>query len=307
MIERWTITDRDEWLARRKPNINGSEIGALFGCNPYQTAFSLHVAKAGLAELSPPDSDVLQRGLILEPAGAAAAQQDHPEWKIEKATDYVWSPRWRLGCTPDYIIHCPQKGRGVLQVKTSDRRKFDEEWQDGPPSWIVLQTLQEMMLEEVSHGAIVVLILEFPFKVRWQVYPFERHPAAENRLKARAELFWADVHAGRQPSPDYGRDDEVIKALFPRDNGVTIDLTGDNRMPALLDEFEKLTAMGAHAEKQLKAVKAEIAAKLGDAAAATLPGWQVTNKTTTRKGYEVKATSYRTLRVKRDAQQEIAA
>ena len=307
-MQRWKITDRDEWLARRRPNINGSEVAALFGLSPYMTPFALYAEKAGLADLSPPDNKMMMRGRILESSAPAALKVLRPSWKVEKAEDYLWSSDWRLGCTPDFWAHCPERGLGALQVKTVAKPIFDEQWQDGPPQWIVLQTLQEQMLSEVRWGAIYPLVVS-DYDLEWEhLFEFERHAPAEKRIIAKAAAFWADVDAGRRPKIDYAEDGDVIRALFPRDNGTTLDLTGDNRMPALLEEFETFSAMGKHAEGKLKAVKAEIAAKLGDAATAMLPGWHVTNKTQERAGYEVKPTSFRVLRVKRtEAKQEQAA
>lgn len=306
MIERWTITDREEWLQRRRANINGSEVAALFGCNPWMTNLALYADKAGLAQINAPDSAVLRRGRILEPAVAAGVLEERPDWQISKATDYVWSPQWRLGCTPDFHAICPQRGRGVIQTKTAAKPIFDEEWQNGPPQWIVLQTLQEMMLEDVSWGAIAVLVMN-SYTVDIFIWEFERHAPAEKRMIAKAAVFWDDVAAKRQPKFNFEEDAEIIRALFPRDNGVTIDLTGDNRLPALLTEFEALSAAGKQAETKLKAVKAEIAAKIGDAATATLPGWEISHKTQRRTGFVVKDTEFRVLRVKRTDKQEMAA
>jgi len=307
MIERWTITDRDEWLFRRRANINGSEVAALFGCNPWMTNLALYADKAGLATLNAPDTDVLRRGRILEPAVAAGVLEERPDWKISKANEYVWSPEWRLGCTPDFHAHCPKRGIGVIQTKTAAKPIFDQDWQDGPPQWIVLQTLQEMMLEDVTWGAIAVLVMN-SYTLDIHIWEFERHALAEKRMIQKAAIFWGDVAAGRQPKFNFAEDGDVIKALFPRDNGTSIDLTGDNRLPGLLEEFEALSALGKDAEGKLKAIKAEIAAKIGDASVATLPGWEISHKTQRRAGFVVKDTEFRVLRVKRTAgKQEMAA
>lgn len=304
-VERWTITDPAEWLLRRRANINGSEIAALFNRNPYLTPFALYAEKAGLAELATPDSDVLRRGRILEPAVAAGVQEERPQWCIEKAAEYVWSPSWRLGCTPDFYARCPERGLGVVQAKTVARPVFEDDWAEGPPQWIILQTLQEMMLTDVSWGAIAALVMS-AYTVDIRIWEFERHQAAERRIVTAAKTFWKNVAAGKPPEAEWGRDDEVIRALYPRDNGATIDLSGDGRMAQLLEDYEQLITMGRTAENRLRAVKAEIAAKLGNAAAATLPGWEVTHKTQKRAGYIVEETEFRVLRVKR-RNQEIAA
>lgn len=311
-VERWTIPSGDagraEWLARRVPNINGTEISAAVGCSPFKTRFALYAEKAGLAVPDDRDNDAMRRGRIMEPSVAQAVLEEKPDWVIEKSTDYLWAPEWRLGCTPDFYVRCPERGRGVIQAKTTSKQNFEQEWQDGPPQWVVLQTLQEMMLTDLSWGAIAVLILEFPFKLDWRIYPFERHDGAETRLVEVAAQFWDDVTARRQPKPDYAQDASVIRALFPRDNGEAIDLTGDNRLPALCEEHERLKAIVGSvsgAQKQLDAVKAEIAEKLGAAAVGRFPGWQVSNKTQTRKA--TAETSFRVLRVKRIATERKAA
>jgi predicted phage-related endonuclease len=305
-IERWTITDHAEWLLRRRANINGSEVAALFGRNPYRTLFALYADKAGLADVAGPDKDVLRRGRILEPAVAAGVREERPDWSIEKAGEYIWSPAWRLGCTPDFYAESPGRGIGVMQAKTVARPVFDEDWAEGPPQWIVLQTLQEMMLADARWGAIAALVMS-AYTVDIRIWEFERHPAAEKRIIASARSFWTELAAGRQPQLDWARDDDVIKALYPRDNGATLDLSGDPRMPELLAQYEQLTAIGRDAEERLRAVKAEIAAKLGHAATATLPGWEVTHKTQTRIGYTARESEFRVLRVRRVPGEEIAA
>lgn len=305
-VERWKITNREEWLGRRRANINGSEIGALFGCSPYLTPYALYADKAGLVDSSAPDNDVLRRGRILEPAIAAAVAEDRPDWKIQKSEDYLWSPEYRIGCTPDFDVHCPQRGLGVMQGKTVAKPEYEEKWQDGPPQWIVLQTLQEMMLSGVRWGAIGVLITS-TFSIDCEIFEFERHSGAEEKIRHAAAKFWADVEAGTPPKPDWGRDDMVIRGMFPRDNGATVDLTGDNRMPELLERLDALSAADKEAQKEIKAIKAEISAKIGEATTAVLPGWQVTFKTQLRKGYTVKDTEFRVLRTKRTDERKAAA
>lgn len=300
-IERWKITDRDEWLKRRRPNINGSEVGALFGCNPYVSHYALYADRAGLVTCSPPDSDVLRRGRILEASVQAALTEYRPDLECVKADEYVWSPDWRLGCTPDFYVLSEKKpGLGVMQAKTVAKPIFDEDWASGPPRWIILQTLQEMMLTECAWGMIAALVLT-SFSVNLQWWEFTRHEASEAKIKGTAEKFWADVEAKRSPPPNWSVDGETIKAMYPLSDGPALDLTGDNRMPVLLEQLEQQAAIQKHTETQLKAIKAEIAAKLGASASATLPGWEVTYKLQHRKETVQAASSFRVMRAKRTA------
>jgi predicted phage-related endonuclease len=298
-IERWGITTREEWLARRKPNINGSEVGALFGCSPYQTRYALHADKAGLIDVPPLEGDVLERGEILEPAVAVAVQKERPDWTIRKATDYLWSPDWRLGCTPDFYVHRKDRGDGVLQAKTVAGPEFDEKWQDGPPMWIILQTLLEMMLTGVAWGAIGVLVIRNPYKIERYVYEFDRHTATEHRMIAETAAFWAAVAANELPPADYSRDSQIIRSVYSKGGGESIDLTRHNRISLLCEEKLAWARRHTTAEKALEIINAEIADILGDADRGEHPVFNITCKTQMTGGYQVARQKIRVLRVTR--------
>lgn len=306
-VIRTPITDEASWLTARQPNVNASEIAALFGCHAQETKLSLYARKAGLANLAGPSGTILERGHIFEPAVAEFVRRERPRWRLQRNEHYLHSPQWRLGATPDYWVECPERGPGVLQCKFVNPFKFRDEWQDGPPLGFILQTAQEALLAEVQWAAIGALTAD-AFNHQGGVFEFERNSGAEARIIRAAASFWEDVSAGRQPAPDYTQDDDVIRAMYPRDNGLTIDLSGDNRLAFLLAERERLTEeikTAAPAEKQLEAVNAEIRAKLGDATAAILPGWQITNKLQKRKA--TPECEFRVLRVKRTQAREMAA
>lgn len=306
-VIRTPITDEASWLAARRPNINASEISALFGCHAQETMLSLYARKAGIADLPGPSGDILERGHILEPAVAEYVRRQRPAWFIWKNDDYLHCPVRRIGATPDFLVNCPERGPGVLQCKVVNMPKFKTAWEDGPPMGFVLQTLQEVMLQDVTWGAIAALAVD-TYRHDGGIYEFERNSGAEARIGRAVTSFWDDVTNGRQPQPDFARDDDVIRALYPQDDGSVIDLSRDNRIALLLEERELLLAeikTAAPAEKRLDEINAEIREKLGNAGAATLPGWQITNKLQHRKAMD--ATSFRVLRVKRSKSEELAA
>src|SRR5215475_12203164 len=87
MIERRTITSRDEWLEWRKPFVTASQVGALFGAHPYLTALKLYCMKAGM-EFPEKDNPAMRRGRLFEPAVALAVSEERPEWEIERANSF---------------------------------------------------------------------------------------------------------------------------------------------------------------------------------------------------------------------------
>src|SRR5262245_23772672 len=99
------ITSTGEWLDWRRADVTASRIGALFDCHPYLSRQQLVEIMSGITRAgtgTPPDNASMRRGRRFEPAVAAAAAEDHPEWEISKATTYHRLVDERLGATPDY-------------------------------------------------------------------------------------------------------------------------------------------------------------------------------------------------------------
>jgi predicted phage-related endonuclease len=259
----------------------------------------LYLAHSGV-EFDQADDRVLRRGRLMEPAVALAVSEERADWKIEKCDSYYRDPELHLGATPDFFIHGDPRGLGVLQTKTAAPHIFERDWEGGAtvPFWIQLQVLTEAMLTEAAFGAVAVLRVD-AFDLALALIEVPRHPAAEQRIKAAVAQFWADVAAGREPDPDYGKDAELLKVIAPHEVvGTTVDLSGDNELPALLDQrAEIMTAMkGFEARKD--EIETAIKFRMRDAESVVgLPDWNITWKTTHRAEYVMKAKDIRTLRI----------
>jgi predicted phage-related endonuclease len=297
MTDRIPVTDRESWLALRKRDVTASVVAALFGAHQYTSARQLYIDKTTDA-VDEIDSAVLRRGRLLESAVAVAVEEDHPQWKLTKATDYFRDPDIRLGATPDFFVDGDTRGLGIIQAKTVAPSAFKKSWtEDGPPLWIAMQTICEMMLTGAAWGAVAALVVD-PWRMECKVYPVPRHAGMERRIREATAEFWANTDAGFEPAFDYAKDAELIASLYPDATPLkSIDLSGDNYLPVLLAERTDIKARGKVDAERLKTIDAEIADKMGDAEIATIDGFTITNKTTNRKAYEVKATSYRALRV----------
>jgi hypothetical protein len=86
-----------------------------------------------------------------------------------------------------------------------------------------------------------------------------------------------------------------------------IDLSTDNRLPALLNEREGLKLAMATAKDRLAEIDTEIKAKLNGGDAGALPGWRITHHEHNRAGYTVAPGSYRLLKVERIVENVVAA
>jgi predicted phage-related endonuclease len=310
-VERLSIESRDAWLTLRRQSINASEVATVCGEGAFGSLAELYAEKKGLR---PPlvDSGVLRRGRWNEAAVFEALADERPEWQIVRAKVYLRDRELRLGCTPDGFALAPDRaGRGIIQAKTVGRSVFRRRWLEDPdspiatgdatpPSYYVLQVITEMMLSDCSWGVLAVLVMsEFDSTLR--LFDIERNPEAEGRIEGRVADFWCRwFDPGIMPPFDPQRDEQLIKSLYPHEDGTEIDLTRDNRAAQLADDLiETLKAKKRVADAEA-AIKSELQGKLGEHTFAQLAGGiRLSWKTQHRRAYAVPANSYRVLKIMR--------
>ena len=300
MIERRPIVDRAEWLGWRKRYVTASQVPALFGCHPYLSALKLYLEKSGI-EFPDQDNPVMRRGRILEPAVGAAVQEARPDWRLEAPKAFFCDSDTGIGATPDFLVLSDPRGQGVLQAKTADPGVYAREWAGGAevPFWITLQALTEAMLTDSAFAVVAVLSVD-PYGLPCSIQEIARHPEAEPKILAAVIRFWGDVADGREPAPDYGRDAALVKILAPReaDPPKTIDLSGNNELPDLLEQRALLKARMKADKERCEAIETQIKFIMRDAAIATgLDDWRITFKTGTVQGYSVPTREQRVLRI----------
>ena len=308
-IERVEIQDRDQWLAMRRDNVNASEVPIVCGEGAYGSLAELFAEKKGLR---PPlvDSGVLRRGRWQEAAVFEALSDERPEWEVRRAKIYLRDSELRLGCTPDGFALAPDRpGRGVVQAKTVARSIFVRRWLEDPstpvefgdavpPIYYVLQTLTEMFVSGSLWGVLAVIVSsEFDNTLR--LFDIERDPEAEQRIVDNVDAFWRDYFdPGIMPPFDPVRDERLIKALFPKDDGTTVDLTADNRTLPLVEDLLEIGKGIKRLREQESAIKTELQGKLqGHTYGQLADGRWLQWKAQTRRAYSVAATTFRTLKV----------
>jgi hypothetical protein len=121
------------------------------------------------------------------------------------------------------MVICPQRGRGILEVKTADWI-VAKGWGDEPPLNYLLQVMSYMGLARCDWGDVIVLVGGNELR-RFQ---YQFRPVIWAGIEARVAAFWRSIAAGDPPAADYTRDLPTISALYPEDNGDLIDLRTDN-------------------------------------------------------------------------------
>jgi len=302
-VQKIAVTDRVSWLALRVQDVTASDVAAVCGADPRRTALRVFAEKTGTI---PPteENEVMRRGRWLEAAVFEALAEEKFEWDIRRAKIYLRDPVLRIGATPDGVAIDPDRpGMGIIQCKIVARPVFEAHWRDDDDTLIAplgyqLQTITEAKLAGASWAVLAVLVVD-TFTASLEIVPVEIHDGAFSKVCEAVDAFWKGVATGTPPAPNFKLDEDTVKALYPRDTGEMIDLTGDNRMPELLEIVEKAKAEIKVFEAQKKEAETEIKAKLGDASGANCDGWVVYHKLQERAGYEVKPTSFRVLRPKR--------
>jgi predicted phage-related endonuclease len=308
MIERVNVTTKDDWVSWRRDWLGASEIPIVCGVETWGSQAELYAEKKGLR---PPkvDNAAMKRGRWGEASVFQALAEERPEWKIVRAWVHVRDTERRIACTPDGFAERPDSdGPGIIQAKVIARSVFRQRWLDDPtdnitgpatpPDQYRLQTLCEMMLNEVSWGVLAVLINgEYDWTLR--LFDIDRDAVLEDRIYYNADVFWRDyLDAGIMPPFEPLRDEALVRALHPLDNGSEIDLSGDNRALVLVEDLKHTQSSLKHLEKQERGIKTELCAKLGDYSYGRLAdGRRLSWRHQHRKAHSVKASDFRVFRV----------
>jgi len=317
-IEKIAIINEAQWQALRQQDVTASVAGALLGVHEYTTAYGLWANKTGALAQEPDGPAIsgddaaysvsdLERGRLLEPVVLELIRRAKPMWRMDRANAYYRDPDARLGATPDAFAVDPERaGFGVIQVKTVSEHAYRRKWRDPDtrevelPLWIGVQAAVEAHLTGASWAAVAAMVVDH--KLTLHVIGIPLQPALIERVRVEAARFWALVESGETPPVDYGRDASALLRVHAQDDGSEIDLTGDNRLAELITERAERSARKSADDEALKAINAEIIHKLGNAATARCGDALITAKTMRRKEYVVKASAYRTIRIKMGGQ-----
>lgn len=305
--EKLDDVSHDEWLELRRRYIGASEVGITCGVSAWGSLAELFAEKRGLR---PPkeDTNAMQRGRWGEPAVLEALAHQRPEWQVARARLMVIDDEHREACTPDAFAYRPDRdGPGIVQAKVVSRGVYRKKWLDDydnfhgeatPPAAYWLQTLQEARLNEVKWGVLAVLInSEYTWDFR--LFDVERDDVLEAHIRHNnAEFFRRYLDPNIMPPFEPQRDQALIRQLFPKDAGTTIDLSTDNRAAQLVEDLTETQAGLKRLKTQCDIIRTELESKLGANTFGTLAdGRCLSWKLQHRKAHTVAASDFRVLRL----------
>lgn len=261
-----TPENEAHWLAMREANLNSTDVAALFGCSPYQTAFELWHRKAGNIGSDFKDNDRMVWGRRLEAVVAQGIGEDNG-WQVSPFKDYMAMPTLRLGSSFDFMATDSDGSKSILEVKCVDYFAYKDGWIiDGDdieaPAHIELQVQHQMLVAGIPRARIGVLIGGNAVKV------IERE--ADNKIHAliinKAAAFWQSIADGTPPAADYMEDARTIIALNSKvRDGAFIDASSDAIITQALADYQHLSVECSAMEKVKDAKKAALLQLVGDA------------------------------------------
>lgn len=279
--------DRDRWLAMRRTGLGASEAAAVVGESRWSDPGRVYAVKTGALK-DDAGHERLEWGLLLEPVmlGAyASARYAGREVRADRRLLRSTSHAWALTTLDAETYRADRDGWGPLELKTTDSRHANEDWGTGTvrldghgvdmvPIEYWWQLQQQMLVKGSGWASIACLI--GPHRFVWD--DVDRDEVAIRRLvRAGAELW--DRIARRDPPPT--RDRSVLQALYPRDDGRTLQLGGE--LLSLDARRCELTEQRKDIERELDDINAQIESALGNATRGELPGgaaysWKVVNR-----------------------------
>jgi predicted phage-related endonuclease len=159
-----------------------------------------------------------------------------------------------------------------------------------------------MMLAECQWASVVVLSVgEYGWD--FNLIDVERDPVLEEAILDDVANFWRNhLDANIMPPFEPQRDERLVKHLFPQDDGSEIDLSGDNRAQIAVEELIETQRALKRLDAVEKALKTELTGKMGAHTFARLAdGRRLSWKQQSRKAYAVEASTYRVLRILKEA------
>lgn len=300
--------DRDVWLAERRKRLGATDVSAILGVNPYKTAYEVWLEKRGMLE-DWEGNAATELGNDLEPVLLDKAERIWGKLKRQVVVYDALSP---VASTLDgwlieqcKVVECKTGG---MTSEFADLSHWDneEETKLPIPVWYWVQMQCQLMGTETSSGYILAIIGGRGYRQ----YEIDRHDAVIDGIRRDCNAWWTkhitgvvDPETGKviqepvEPAKDTLPDIEVLKRI-KREPNKSIVLPSN--VLDIANEWEIAKDVANRANDYADKLKARLIAELGDAEAGILPdGRMLTYLESSRKGYEVKPTTYRTLRIKK--------
>lgn len=259
------LQDPNQATDRRK-YIGGSDAPVILGLSPWRTPYQLYQDK-----ITPPVENsskrrILQRGHALEPyvLGILAREESLEITGVNNR--YRDGEHDFIACEIDAEFHDTETNAVQnIEIKTSmfGNKAWGDEYTDSIPVYYQAQAMHGLMVtgRQVCVFGVLIGIDDF------RVYHIQRDDEIIAGMRQQEVEFWQRIID--QNPPEATTPDDILK-MYPKDDGSTIELTGDmlNNYNALIHAKAMIKQYSAEAEAAENALKLT----MNQATALTLDG-----------------------------------
>lgn len=146
--------------------VSATEIGAIMNVDSaYETEWMVYQRFIGEDLLPEEDNERMRIGRAIQPCILNLVAEEYRLDVVHNTDDeYYRHESLPIGCTPDGLVDCPTRGRGVVECKNVDWVVWKNTWafRDGEciaaPKHIELQVHHQMMVLNASWAIIAALV-----------------------------------------------------------------------------------------------------------------------------------------------------
>lgn len=248
---------REEWLTARRQGIGGSDIAAIAGVNPWETALSVYLRKTGeLPEKE--ETEAMYWGRVLEDLIAQEYARRHPEVRVRRINAVLQHPEvpYFLG-NIDREIRRKGDPPAILECKTTSAWQGGR-WRDDVPDHVMCQVQWYLGITGYPTAVVAVLIGGNEYRE----FEITRDDEIIGYLHEIGKRFWEEHVIPRVPPAPEATDLETVEAMHPTSNGETIDLPPDAL--TILAEYDAAKEAEKAARQRREGAEAKLKALLGD-------------------------------------------
>lgn len=203
--------DREAWVPARRTFVGASEVAAVCGFNPYDSALDVWAAKVRGTTKRKPNLEGRKTavlGHLMEPKLLEWYGLEHDVTLTSPATRRHPSYPW-AAATPDGDSSTGE----LVQVKMVGANMLHH-WIDGPPRYTVVQVQWELFVWERERAVVLAGLGGTDI----EQFPIERDDGLIESLRALVEVFWRDTVVTRQIPQDFDgvASDETLRMIFPQ-------------------------------------------------------------------------------------------
>lgn len=228
-----------EWNALREGSIGGSNVAAIMGLSPWESAMTRYLKLRGVLSDQIEDNEAMRLGRLLEPGLVENFKARYPDLGVDYNPGiFSHDLHTFFHANPDALL----SDNGILEIKTSA-----EPW-DEPPQHYVLQVRWYMWIMQADYAVIAGLI-----GGRWREFRIERDSLAEQVMVKAVAAFYSDAITGIPPMWD-GSDStyQSMREMYPAVEDVSVEL-GD-----LGAELVEAAALVGEATARFNQVKSQV-------------------------------------------------